>query len=85
MPVEYVRGKMTKQRATQVRFELALQESEKDQILWSDVMTIDQNKFLITVCDPLNLTLQTHVERETADVLGLALQGHLQVSYASEA
>ena len=79
MPVEYVRGKMTKKRATRVRFEPALQENEKDQVLWSDVMTIDQNKFLITVCDPLNLTLKTHIERETADVLGLALQGHLQV------
>lgn len=79
MPVEYVRGKMTKKRAERIRFEPALQDNEKDQVLWSDVMTIDQNKFLITVCDPLNLTLQTSVESESADVLGLALQGHLQV------
>ena len=31
--------------------------------------------FLIIVCDPLNLTLSTPIERETANQLGLALQG----------
>ena len=33
--------------------------------------------FLITVCDPLNLTLCTHIERETVQQLGLALQGQI--------
>jgi len=79
LPVEYVRGKMTKKTAGRQRIEPALQGSEKDQVLYSDVMHIDETHYLITVCDPLNLTLQTPVDRETADVLGLALQGHLQV------
>ena len=35
--------------------------------------------FLIIVCDPLNLTLSTPIERETANQLGLALQGQLNV------
>ena len=79
LPVEYVRGKLTKKRAGRQRFEPALQGSEKDQVLYSDVMHIDDTHYLITVCDPLNLTIQTPVDKETATVLGLALQGHLQV------
>ena len=79
LPVEYVRGKLTKKKITRQRYEPLLQGSEKDLTLYSDVMHIDDTLYLITVCDPLNLTLQTSVDKETAEVLGLALQGHLQV------
>jgi hypothetical protein len=34
---------------------------QKKHTLYSDVMQIDGSMFLITVCDPLNLTLQVHV------------------------
>ena len=35
--------------------------------------------FLITVCNPLHLLLSTPIERETANQLGLALQGQLNL------
>ena len=42
-------------------------------------MHIDDNMFLVSVCEPLQLTLQTHVTNESADTLGTALQSHIQV------
>jgi hypothetical protein len=33
----------------------------------------------VTVCDPLQLTLQVHIERESHAVLGMALQGQLEL------
>ena len=33
----------------------------------------------MTVCDPLQLTLQVHIERESHAVLGMALQGQLEL------
>ena len=49
----------------------------KEQKLYTDVMHIDGKKFLITVTEPLNLTLQSYLENETRTNLGFALQGHL--------
>jgi len=41
------------------------------------MMEIDGKKFLITVSDPLQLTMQTAVENKSKQVLGMGLQGHL--------
>jgi hypothetical protein len=38
---------------------------------------IDSKKFLVTVCEPLQLTLQTPVKTVSEDDLGQALQGQL--------
>ena len=53
--------------------------TKKRQKLYSDVMKYEGHMFLITVCDPLHLVLSTPIERETANQLGLALQGQLDV------
>ena len=78
MPVEYTRGKITKQQATRVRYEPALRNNTKDQVLYTDVMHIDSNMFLISVCEPLQLILQTHVVNES-NTLGTTLQSHIQL------
>jgi len=78
-PVEYVRGKMTHKKVSRERQDPALQESSKDQKLYSDVMHIDSQQFLISVCEPLQLTLQTPLPSESTTSLGYALQGQLQV------
>jgi hypothetical protein len=52
---------------------------EKAQVLYTDVMHIDGFKFLISVVEPLQLTVQTPLENESADQLGLALQGQLSL------
>ncbi len=77
LPVEYVRGKMTRKTVSRAKLQEELKAENKDQALYSDVMVIDSQKFLLTVCEPLQLTLQTPVERETVHVLGIALKGQL--------
>jgi hypothetical protein len=44
-----------------------------------DVMHIDGKMFLVTVTEPLQLTLQTPIKSESANALGMALQSQLQV------
>jgi hypothetical protein len=74
---EYVQGNMVKKRASQADDNLIL--DEKRQTLYTDVMHIDGSKFLVTVCKPLQLTLQCKIERETQQVLGMTLQGQLEL------
>jgi hypothetical protein len=52
---------------------------ERSQVIYADVMHIDGFKFLISVVEPLQLTIQVPLENEMADQLGLALQGHLSL------
>jgi len=74
-----VRGKMMKRKVSRAVYTDNLIMDERKQVLYSDVMHLDSHKFLVTVCEPLQLTLQCPVERETATVLGIALQGQLEL------
>jgi hypothetical protein len=40
---------------------------------------IDSQLFLVTVCNPLQTTLQVHIEWESQGVLGLVLQRQLEL------
>ncbi len=53
--------------------------NEKQQVLHTDVMHIDQKRFLVTVGVPLHLTMQCLIEQETTRALGTALQGQLEL------
>ncbi len=78
-PAEYVRGKLTKTKVNRVPVDLLLKADDKNQVLWSDVMHIDGNKFFISVADPLQLLTVSHLKDETANSLGEALQGQLEM------
>jgi hypothetical protein len=78
----FIRGRMTKQAVKRAIVDEDLILEEKNLILHSDVMHIDKNLFLVTVCDPLQLTLQVHIEQESHAVLGMALQGQLELLYS---
>jgi hypothetical protein len=52
---------------------------EKVQTLHTDVMHLEGHKFLISLVEPLQLTLQKLMKDETADQLGLGLQGQLSL------
>jgi hypothetical protein len=56
-PPGYVRGKLTKQTTGRAIVDSDLIMDRKEQVLHTDVMHIDGHKFLITVCEPLCLTL----------------------------
>jgi hypothetical protein len=66
---EYVQGKMTKKTIGRVPVDLVLHIVEKNLRVYK--------KFLITVSNPLSLTIQTQIENEGRTVLGMALQGQL--------
>jgi len=80
--VAFVRGRMTKQAVKRATVDEDLVLEEKNLILHLDVMHIDKNLFLVTVCDPLQLMLQVHIERESHAVLRMALQGQLELLYS---
>jgi hypothetical protein len=81
-PPEYGRGKIVKRKASQVVVDNDLIMDQKKQTLYSDVMHIDSVKFLVTVCELLQLTLQCKIERETQGILGPALQGKLELLHS---
>ena len=81
-PPAYVRGKMTKRPISRVVIEESLLMTDKKLKLYTDVMKYDGAMFLNTVCDPLHLLLSTPIEKETANQLGLALQGQLNVLHS---
>jgi hypothetical protein len=76
---EYVQGKMVKRKASRAVVDDDLVMDQKKQTLCSDVMHIDGVKFLVTVCEPIQLTLQCNIERESQGLLGLALHGQLEL------
>jgi hypothetical protein len=48
-------------------------------VLYSDIMHIDSHCFLVTMWELLQLTLHCAIERESMSVLGIALQGQLEL------
>jgi hypothetical protein len=76
---EYVRGKLTQKTVGRIQVDPALRSTMKTLKLYADVMHIDTKKFLVSVADPLNLTLQSVIAGESRQELGMALQGQLAV------
>lgn len=74
-PVGYVPGKTTERPISRALQDDSLIMENKQQHLYTDVMHIDANKFLVIVTDPLQLILVTWIEKELQDKLGIALQG----------
>jgi hypothetical protein len=79
VPPEYVRGKMTARTTGCMPADPTAVMQEKLQVLYTDVMQVDGHKFLVSVVEPLQLTIQAHLQNETATQLGLGIQGHLGV------
>ncbi len=73
-PVGSVRGKMTKKKTSRTIYDDVLVMDERKQVLHTGMMHIKGQHFMVTVCEPLKLVLQCPVEKETAMVLGSALQ-----------
>ena len=66
---------MTKRKVSRAVIDKDIMMREKQQVLYSDVMHIDGQRFLITTCEPLQLTLQCPLSSESQ--VGLGLQGQL--------
>jgi hypothetical protein len=75
-PVAYVWWKLTKKAISHMVIDPSAIIKERVQTLHTDVM---QHKFLVSLVEPLQLTLQTSLMSETANQLGLGLQGQLSL------
>ena len=70
---------MTKKKAGRAVIDQNIMMAVKQQALTSDVMHIDGQIFLVTTCEPLQLTLQCLIPNQSQNQLGLALQGQLSI------
>jgi len=78
-PPAYVRGRLTWRKAARAIVDDDLILDEKRQKMHTDVMHLDRHHFVVTVCEPLMLTLQAHIARETLEILGATLQNQIQI------
>ena len=77
---ESVRGKRTKKKVRRTEIDLFIKaEQPIPQRMYSDVFAIREQRFLMTLAEPLGLVLTTHAERKTTEELGLALHGQINV------
>ena len=67
-----------KQKVSHVKSSEEFKYTDRDQVIYSDVMKIDKRMTLISVCDPLQLTLCTPVKDKSEYTLVTALQCQLQ-------
>jgi hypothetical protein len=79
---EYVKGKLVKCTVGRTLVDITLRSTEWKQKLSMDTMEIDRKKFLVMVSDPLQLMMQTEVENESKQVLGMGLQGHFMTLWS---
>jgi hypothetical protein len=78
-PVGSTRGKLVRQKQSRAIYDDDLIMDEKKQVLHADVMHLDGQHFLVTVCEPLQLVMQCPIERETALVLRNTLQDQIEL------
>lgn len=81
-PVGYIHGKTVHRPTARMPIDPLAVMREKHQELHTHVMNLDGNNYLVSVVEPLQLTIQAHLENETSDQLGLGLQGHLNILQA---
>jgi hypothetical protein len=62
---------------SRVPVDVTLRSIMKDLKVYSDVMHVDSQCFLVSVSDPLNLMMQSKIENESRTELGLAMQRQL--------
>ncbi len=72
-----MRGQLVRKTVSKTPVDHTLRHADKNLKLYTDVMHVDREKFLVSVADPLNLMLQSLVENESRNALGLGLQSHL--------
>jgi hypothetical protein len=77
--VGFVRRKTTRRQARFAVPDDDLILDQKKQVLSADIMHLDSYKYLMSVSQPLQLTLQMPVAHESQMALGMALQSQLEV------
>jgi hypothetical protein len=71
------KGKGVNRRTPRLNTDDNLKTTDVKQQLYTDVMHCDDRKCLVSVAEPLHVTLSTPIDRETTHCLGTALQEHI--------
>ena len=71
------KGKTVKGHPPRLQTDDSIKSEVVKQQLYTDVMHVNDQKFLLSVAEPLHLTLCTPIDRESTHALGMALQEHL--------
>jgi hypothetical protein len=76
---KYLRSQMVKKTVGRTPVDHTLHYIDKNLKLYTDVMHLDREMFLISAVDPTNLMLQSKIEKESKQELGLGLQGQMAI------
>ncbi len=77
--VQAVRGKTVAKKVSRAPTDDLQKAQQTSQVLYTDIFYVVQKPFLMSVAEPLHLTLVTELTGETTNAIGLALQEQLGV------
>jgi hypothetical protein len=78
-PRDAVRGKMTSRKLKRDTADPTMKEQRTDQVLYTDVMKVGGQSFLVTLAEPLLLTITSAIRNEESEHLGVAIEVQLSL------
>ena len=78
-PAAAVRGKTTRKKVSRAEVDDALKEQRTDQVLYTDVMKVREQAYLVSLVEPLQLVVTSNIDREKTENFGLAIQAQLNL------
>jgi hypothetical protein len=74
-----VRGKTTRKKIARAEVDDALKEQRTDQVLYTDVMKVRGQAYLVSLVEPLQLVITSNVDKEKTENFGMAIQAQLNL------
>ena len=74
-----VRGKTTRKKVGRAEVDDALKEQRTDQVLYTDVMKVREQPYLVSLVEPLQLVITSNIVRERTENFGQAIQAQLNL------
>ena len=78
-PAAAVRGKTTRKKVSRAEVDDALKEQRTDQVLYTDVMKVREQAYLVSLVEPMQLVVTSNIDREKTENFGLAIQAQLNL------
>ena len=74
-----VRGKTTRKKIGRGEVDDALKEQRTEQVLYTDVMKVREQAYLVSLVEPLQLVITSNIDREKTENFGQAIQAQLNL------
>jgi hypothetical protein len=78
-PAAAIRGKAKMKKARRNRYDLSLQQEGSKQVLYADIIHVGGHHYLVSVSEPLQLTIFSGLVNEKTETIGIALQTQLDL------